>query len=160
MLHDKDISCSNINQYKLYTLKVCSHIHQLTVVICLTLTDETALPTPAGVGRWCWTRVGHWRDPPSPGDNFPCSPSTPEGPASPLTRSSSSWADDGYTATATPLHLPDTQLLDTGLHGGGAWPSVNDLPVFLCLLFLYIVLFHWEPWQPGLPAPPFACRSP
>lgn len=67
----------NINQYKRHTLKVCSHILKLTVVICLTFTDKTALPTPAGVGRWRWTRVSHWRDPPSPGDDFPCSPSAP-----------------------------------------------------------------------------------
>uniref|UniRef100_A0A3B3BIU0 dual-specificity kinase n=1 Tax=Oryzias melastigma TaxID=30732 RepID=A0A3B3BIU0_ORYME len=85
----------------------------------------------------------------TPGDHLPCSPS-----------SSPPRANDGHSSTPAPLHLPNTQLLDTGLHGGGSWPSVHDLPVFLCLLFLYIVLFHWEPWQPGLPASPFACWSP
>lgn len=128
-------------------------------MISLVFAGETALSSPSSMAWNRRTRTCHCRDSSSPGNHFSCASPASQGIAPP-SPSSPSRTGHSYATTAATLQLAHQQRLHPGFHGGGARSSVHDIPVFLCILFLHIFLFHRKPRQPGLPAPPASCQHP
>ncbi len=127
--------------------------------VFLVCAGETALSSTSSLAWNRRTRTCRCRDSSSPGNHFSCASPASQGIAPPSPPSSPRTGHSNATTAAT-LQLAHQQRLHPGFHGGGAWSSVHDIPVFLSILFLHIFLFHRKPRQPGLPVPSASCQHP